>query len=841
MTDNLTVYQITKKDHSTVETSSNMDLDNDKTVIAQSDPDTTIIHKPGETSQKVSTEGMTTVSVHSIINNRFVLEEILGVGGMGKVYKAIDLRKKEAHDKNPYVAIKVLNDEFRKHPESLIALQREARKSQQLSHPNIVNVYDFDRDGDIVYMTMELLQGRPLDEMINEEYPHGLPEEKATPIINAIANALLCAHQHSIIHSDLKPGNIFITDDNKAKIFDFGIARACQISQGKLDNDNEQNRTLFDPTELGALTPTYASLEMLEGKAPEPHDDIYSIACVFYELLTGKHPFNRLSADNAKKNSLKINKIASLDKSHLKTKYTAISKALAFEGKNRFDNVEAFIKDYNFKKKSKQPVLLSLVTSMILILVVFFPQIKEQYFFYQQTSFIKKFNTSTLLNIHHTEILNIHQHIKTLDPQTRTYVLENIKKQWLKLVQDRITNLDFISKKNNYNDVFKLLKISQVFYLDSAQVSSLEEFFEKKKYIEINRLNGQFNELLESLQFSQLSSSSLEQKQIIDLINRVKIIDSNHPLVRDQRLLLIFQVNIERLLTHYEIMEANKLLTQAHIIFPNDISLQDLADKTKLLEKTKLPERKTNYEQSLLSINPEEHASSQNLMQLKQKLSKLIEDQEMTDEWDKNVAIIFTQLNKKLGHRSLWFNEKKQTLASLYLKKSVSMRDKQRLAEARRLLEKSKQYSGEIFGIDDEEAILLALEKIIKVKHHARQRLAKINGLKISLATQLKAQEMTSAIRTYANLKRILGRSDPYISREAKHNIAQAYYHQARQTFALKHYKKTINIVKNGLKFEGHHSGLRSIRNKVLKQQKILINSKLLARQSLKRKTTEKK
>ena len=95
----------------------------------------------------------------SVIKKRFVLETLLGKGGMGLVFGAIDRRKEEARDPNPRVALKVLNADFQRHPQAFMALQREARKAQTLAHPNVVTVFDFDRDGDAVYMTMELLQG----------------------------------------------------------------------------------------------------------------------------------------------------------------------------------------------------------------------------------------------------------------------------------------------------------------------------------------------------------------------------------------------------------------------------------------------------------------------------------------------------------------------------------------------------------------------------------------------------------------------------------------------------------------------------------------------------------
>src|SRR6185503_3958598 len=96
----------------------------------------------------------------AVIKKRFVLEKVLGKGGMGLVFGAIDRRKEEARDPNPRVALKVLNADFQRHPQAFMALQREARKAQSLAHPNVVTVFDFDRDGDAVYMTMELLQGR---------------------------------------------------------------------------------------------------------------------------------------------------------------------------------------------------------------------------------------------------------------------------------------------------------------------------------------------------------------------------------------------------------------------------------------------------------------------------------------------------------------------------------------------------------------------------------------------------------------------------------------------------------------------------------------------------------
>jgi hypothetical protein len=231
----------------------------------------------------------------SVMRDRFVLEEPLGKGGMGTVYRARDLRKEEAQDRNPYVAIKILNEDFKRHPRSLQALQREARKSQTLAHPNIVTVYDFDRDGANVYMVMELLAGEPLDVLIRRHEGVGLAQEEAWRIGCELCTGMAYAHQNGFVHADFKPANAFLLQTGAVKIIDFGIARAV-----KRGVQSDGTLTVFDPGTLGALTPAYASCEVNEGDEPDASDDVYAISCVVYELLTGTHPFLRVSADVAR-------------------------------------------------------------------------------------------------------------------------------------------------------------------------------------------------------------------------------------------------------------------------------------------------------------------------------------------------------------------------------------------------------------------------------------------------------------------------------------------------------------------------------------------------------------
>jgi serine/threonine protein kinase len=272
---------------------------------------------------------------NTVIKDRFVLEDLMGAGGMGSVYKARDLRKVEARDRNPWVAVKLLNEDFKTHPEAFISLQREARKSQTLAHPNIVQVFDFDKEGDTVFMTMELLEGDDLTQLIKLN-PTGIEQEEALSLTREMGAALGHAHDHRITHADFKPGNVFLTKEGKAKVLDFGIARA--VSHSGLD-ESEDDKTVFDPGSLGALTPAYASLEMLCGQDPRPSDDIYALGCISYQLLTGKHPYDKTPANVALERGMTAARPTGLSRS----KWKALQRAVALRREDRVDSIAEFL------------------------------------------------------------------------------------------------------------------------------------------------------------------------------------------------------------------------------------------------------------------------------------------------------------------------------------------------------------------------------------------------------------------------------------------------------------------------------------------------------------------
>ncbi len=296
----------------------------------------------------------------SLLKNRFDLLEIIGSGGMGTVYKSLDRRDVEAGN-STFIAIKVINDEYKNDSDLLKALHSEARKTQALAHPNIVTVYDFDRDEDTVFMTMEFIDGVPLDKMIKAN-PHGMPPSKALKIISKMSQALIYAHSKSIIHLDFKPNNVFVDLENHVKVFDFGIARVANIALSRG----------FDASVLGGLTPSYASLEMFKNETPDPRDDLYALACVSYELLSGHHPFNQKSADIALQKHLKPKKIKSLNAKQ----WSTLKQALAFKRNDRVKDVATFLQ--GMTARSSTPPYITLAVALVSIGVIalslkFFP------------------------------------------------------------------------------------------------------------------------------------------------------------------------------------------------------------------------------------------------------------------------------------------------------------------------------------------------------------------------------------------------------------------------------------------------------------------------------------
>ncbi len=274
---------------------------------------------------KLATPQHKRAGVGSILRDRFILDSEIGRGGMGYVYSAVDRRRLEAGHDQPYVAIKLLNESFQHDSEALRLLEAEARKSQALAHPNITTVHDFDRDKADVFIVMELLRGAGLDRRLAQTMGQPLSPGECARVLKGTCAGLAHAHSRGVVHSDLKPGNIFLLSDGTIKLLDFGLAAAASASAGHPIQDS--------------LTAAYASPEQFVRAERDPRDDIFALGCIAYQVLTGRHPFQSQPIDQAARDGLKPEPIEGLDPQAWDT----IRKALAFERDQRLGTVDAFL------------------------------------------------------------------------------------------------------------------------------------------------------------------------------------------------------------------------------------------------------------------------------------------------------------------------------------------------------------------------------------------------------------------------------------------------------------------------------------------------------------------
>jgi serine/threonine-protein kinase len=206
-----------------------------------------------------------------ILGDRYEILESLGSGGMAMVYRCRDLNLHRE------VALKVLRDTYVEDPAFQANFLQEARSAANLSHPNIVTVFDFGHDNNRLYIVMEYVSGTDLKSLMRRQY--SLPVHRAVTLMVKIAKGVGYAHRAGLVHCDLKPQNILIASDGSAKITDFGISRA-------LANISPDERA-----EVVWGSPQYFAPEQAAGGPPSPSSDVYSLGVILYEMLTGQLPF----------------------------------------------------------------------------------------------------------------------------------------------------------------------------------------------------------------------------------------------------------------------------------------------------------------------------------------------------------------------------------------------------------------------------------------------------------------------------------------------------------------------------------------------------------------------
>jgi len=214
----------------------------------------------------------------------YEIQSPLGTGGMGEVYRATDT--KLGRD----VALKVLPAEMARDPERLARFRREAKALAQIDHPNIVTIYSVEDFDGVHFLTMQLVEGLPLDRLISQS---GLPVDQIIAIAGSLAAALAAAHEKGIVHRDLKPANVMVTSDGRVKVLDFGLAKDVRA-----EISSDATLTSAGHTQVGVVmgTPAYMSPEQTSGRPLDHRTDIFSLGVVLHEMATGRRPFEGTSS-----------------------------------------------------------------------------------------------------------------------------------------------------------------------------------------------------------------------------------------------------------------------------------------------------------------------------------------------------------------------------------------------------------------------------------------------------------------------------------------------------------------------------------------------------------------
>jgi serine/threonine protein kinase len=699
------------------------------------------------------------LTIGSILADRYVLDSIVAggdKGGMGVVYKALDLRQQEAQERHPYVAIKVLNEDFKRHPDSIKALARETTKTRKLSHPNIISVYDFNRDGGNVFMAMELLEGSALNDLIrNYRDRGGVPLNEAMRIIRGLGSGLAHAHANGIVHSDFKPSNSFLTTDNRVKILDFGIARAAKVGAGAAAGGD---KTLFDAGTLGALTMPYASCEQIDGADPDTADDVYALAVVSYELLTGRHPFERADPDKqgqfektdaAKARQLKMKPAAVPGLA--RSQWHTLQRALAFNRAERPKSAEEFLEGMAPKKKPIGAMIGGGAALLILIIMaaLLLPSYIERGRLQTISERLQSSDADT--------VAKALDSVRAYPPEKRNSVLLNeaVQSKLFAYFNRRArAAFDVSSGKFDFKTAVAALKEAQGLskaYEDSRQLTESIDQLETERKTEILRQAERFETLLKDGTLIPSQGPDNAQRALAIIAQ----LDPTHPLLNDKRLPIAYTAQSRIALAGGKVDLADQLLTAGLRLAPSDPNLLDLQDRIgRLHSEAQLAARVGDLEKQAAPLA----AASARLEDFRARRD------------------VLTQL-RRLAAGSPALSAALERLEALINAEVAAASQQRQMGGAQALV-------GEFADVLPEKFVGAQRAAIVRVIGEAQARENTIQQLRTAIAAEVAAPLaedgwVAQFQRSLKNLEALGGPNDPTL-RDARQKTAQAFFGQAQ-------------------------------------------------------------
>jgi len=493
-----------------------------------------------------------------ILKDRYELEAHIGSGGMSDIYKAKDLLLSKAGVDDPYVAIKVLQPQYTKNKEAQQLLFREAHKTMALSHPNIIRVYDVDKEGKLCFIIMEWLDGETLDQVISRSKPKGLTYKGAEKIVSQVANALKFAHKNGIVHTDLKPANIMHTRNGDIKVFDFGVARVLQDHADEFASDNVEHNNA-----LSGYTPAYASAELLQGQQPSESDDLFSLGCIFYELLSSKHPYLRKPADQAitdKITAKKLNKLSSKN-------WNMLRSALALSSNVRPQSIQ----QWQAKLTRKPFPVFSTVLPLLTVLG------SVGYFYYMENIMTKQQITqqehvSTVDSLANSSVEVFMNSLAELDVETVTIKAGILRQKRNEVIDYHIAKINRIMQDPNsrYPDFYQMKAIiaeTESLYPDSVKLADIEHYVDSQRESARSILVANIEQRLLKANYQPDSDGT----DIFTLEQDIKQVDAEYKIEPSQQAINLYQKQLKTAVRNYNYRQIDTLLAPGELLFKSSV------------------------------------------------------------------------------------------------------------------------------------------------------------------------------------------------------------------------------------------------------------------------------
>jgi len=446
----------------------------------------------------------------TVLKKRFLLTSLIAAGGTSYIYKARDLLATMSADESSEIVLKVTKHNLHDSTSPAEIALHEALTTRNLAHPNIVQVYDYDCDSEHCFVTMEYLTGEPLSLRLQRSVGNKLSYRQAMKIATPAASAIQYAHSQGVVHSDIKPGNIILASEGVIKVIDFGTARPNSHVRKKSRQANEADYSGF--------TPVYASPQTLRDQAATPSDDVYSFACMLYEMLAGKLPYNRVTADIAEQKNIKPKRLKAVNI----WQWLVLKKALSFRQKTRYSDINRFMKLFTRARHIWSGLAILLLTLslsgyMLDKLIISFSQHKTTEEHLLQLNDDMAQATDLIKRLHETPALDrikMLEDAHSLSDIPRSAVYQHIRSTLINDVVAEVNQkLYTASTMTDYTPLTTIIKETKRYYPDSAKLSDIEKLIKHEQWEYASALLITYTEQLDETTFTDDDLKSIQRTE----------------------------------------------------------------------------------------------------------------------------------------------------------------------------------------------------------------------------------------------------------------------------------------------------------------------------------------